>query len=160
MSNNFLQLNKDKTELMVIGAKTHREEISSRLSQLALESVTQARNLGVILDSELTFQSHIDSVVKTGFYHLRNIKKVRSFLSQDNAKKLVHAFISNRLDYCNALLTGIPQKHIARLQLLQNAAARVLTRKKKYDHITPVLRSLHWLPVNFRIDFKILTLGF
>lgn len=130
------------------------EEISFKLSQLLLESVTQVRNLGVILDADLTFQSHISSIIKIGFYHLRNIKKIRSFLSQSDAEKLVHAFISSRLNYSNALLTGIPQKHLHRLQLLQNAAARVLMRKK------PVLRCLHWLPVKFWIDFKILALVF
>ena len=67
-----------------------------------------------------------------------------------------HAFISTRLDYCNALYTGINQASHARLQLVQNAAARLLTGTCKHDHITPILASLHWLPVHFRIHFKIL----
>ena len=73
-------------------------------------------------------------------------------------EKRVHAFIFSRLDYCNAVFTGLPKKSIRQLQLIQNAAARVLTKTKKVDHITPVLRSLHWLPVCQRIDFKILLL--
>lgn len=72
----------------------------------------------------------------------------------------MHAFISSRLDYCNALLAGITKQALHRLQLVQNAAARVITRTKKYEHITPILISLHWLPVKQRIDFKILLIVF
>ena len=72
----------------------------------------------------------------------------------------IHAFISSRLDYCNSLLSGIDQSSLRRLQLVQNAAARLLTGTKKREHITPVLAALHWLPVHFRIDFKILLFTF
>ncbi len=68
---------------------------------------------------------------------------------------MIHAFITSKLDYCNSLYTGISQTALSRLQLVQNAAARILTRSHKRDHITPVLQSLHWLPVRYRVDFKI-----
>ncbi len=69
---------------------------------------------------------------------------------------MIHAFITSKFDYCNSLYTGISQTALSRLQLVQNAAARLLTRSQKRDHITPVLQSLHWLPVRYRVDFKIL----
>ena len=85
--------------------------------------------------------------------HLRNISKIRHVLSQKDAKKLVHAFVTSRLDYCNSLLSGSSSKSLETLQLVQNSAARVLTRTRKRDHISPVLASLHWLPVKSRITF-------
>ncbi len=81
-------------------------------------------------------------------------------LSVSDAEKLVHAFMTSRLDYCNALLGGCPASSINKLQIVQNAAARVLTRSRKYDHITPILQSLHWLPIKFRISYKILLLAY
>ncbi|KAI5629767.1 hypothetical protein C0J50_2268, partial [Silurus asotus] len=91
---------------------------------------------------------------------LRNIAKIRNMMSLQDAEKLVHAFVTSRLDYCNALLSGCASKCINKLQLVQNAAARVLTRSRKYDHITPVLISLHWLPIKSRIDYNILLLTY
>ena len=102
----------------------------------------------------------VKKVVQTCFYQLRTIAKIKSILSFADLEKVIHAFITSRLDYCNALYTCLNQKSISRLQLVQNAAARLLTNTKKRDHITPVMATLHWLPVVFRIDFKILLLAF
>ncbi len=77
-----------------------------------------------------------------------------------DAEKLVHAFMTSRLDYCNALLGGCPASSTNKLQIVQNAAARVLTTSRKYDHITPILQSLHWLPIKFHISYKILLLAY
>ncbi len=112
----------------------------------------------VILETDLSFSSHVKAVTKSAYYHLKNIARIRCFVSSHDLEKLVHAFITSRVDYCNGLLTGLPKKTIRQLQLIQNAAARILTRTRKSEHITPVLRSLHWLPVTFRIDFKLLLL--
>ena len=158
MAENFLQLNQDKTEVLVIGPEGKREKLLPKLQDF--KPSQSVKNLGVIFDSELTFIPHIKNITKIGFYHLKNIARVRPFLSQANTEVLMHAFISCRLDYCNALLSGLPKKTISNLQLLQNSAARVLTRTRGREHITPVLRSLHWLPVCFRIDFKVLLLVF
>ena len=125
------------------------------------ESITpepHARNLGIILDTYLTFNNHIAKVCKVSHFHLRNISKIRKFLSKESTEILIHAFVSSKLDHCNSLLYGLPAYQLAKLQVLQNTAARVVSLTKKYDHITPVLESLHWLPVKFRIVFKVLLL--
>ncbi|KAK0141171.1 hypothetical protein N1851_021853 [Merluccius polli] len=130
MNQNFLQLNQDKTEVIVFGNKEKRTAISKHLESLSLKTRDQVRNLGVLIDSDSTFSSHIKSITKTAFYHLKNISRVKGFLSQTDQEKLIHAFISTR----------------------------VLTRTKRSEHITPVLKSLHWLPVSYRIYFKVLLL--
>lgn len=158
MTNNFLKLNEDKTEILLVGPITKREMLQSNMGQLTPWIKPEVTSLGVIIDSDLSFKSHINKVTKTSFFHLRNIAKVRPFINQKDAEKLIHAFISSRLDYCNALLTGLPKKTTERLQLIQNSAARLLTRTKRRDHISPILATLHWLPVTFRIDFKVLLL--
>ena len=99
-------------------------------------------------------------VCKSGYYHLRNIARIKKCLNYDALQTIIHAFISSRLDYCNSLLAGIPNCVLEKLQYLQNSAARLLSGTRKHDHITPVLKSLHWLPVRYRIDFKILLLTF
>lgn len=96
------------------------------------------------------------SVVQWSFFKLRLLSKMRSFLSLKNLEQAIHAFILLPLDYCNSLYAGFSQTGLARLHLVQNAAARLLTRTKTHEHISPVLASLHWLPVCFLITYKIL----
>lgn len=112
--------------------------------------------MGILFDSSLKFNKQISSVVKSCFYQLRLLSKVKPFLSRKNLETAVHAFISCWLYYCNSLYFGISQTSISRLQLVQNAATRLLEGKQKYDHITPILMSLHWLPVKYMINLKIL----
>ena len=88
-------------------------------------------------------------------YHLRNICKIRNFISFKACETLIHAFISWKLDFCNSLFYGQSKSSIRKLQLLQNAAARVLTQTNRYEHISPILCNLNWLPVEQRIQFKI-----
>ena len=133
MSANFLKLNEDKTELGIIGTSAQRELIASRLGGLAVQKKNVIKNLGVIIDSDLDFKAHINSVTKVAFFHLRNIARVRPYLSLEDAKKVIHALVNLRvlISACNSLLTGLPKKSTDRLQLIQNAAARVLTKTRK-----------------------------
>ena len=81
-------------------------------------------------------------------------------MSKENSEKLIHAFFSTRLDNNNGLLYGLPKSEIGRLQRIQNSAARIITKCKKSEHITPILKQLHWLPIQQRIKFKILTITY
>ena len=106
------------------------------------------------------FNEQISKICKSSHYHLRNIGKIRKYLDESSTETLIHAFVTSKLDYCNALLNGLPKYQINRLQLVLNTAARVVTHTRKFEHITPVLIGLHWLPVSYRITFKILLLTY
>ena len=92
---------------------------------------------------------------QSAFFSLYNIRRIRKYLPFEAAKSIVQAFVTSRIDYCNAILYGLPAVHVNRLQRVQNAAARLLTNTPRYSHITPVKINLHWLPVKFRIIFKV-----
>ena len=163
MTCNFLLLNSGKTEVIVVGPEHLRNTLCNDIATMdgfTLASSTTVKNLGVIFDQDMSFNSHIKQMSRTAFFHLRNIAKIRHILSLKDAETVIHAFVTSRLDYCNSLLSGCSKKSLKTLQLVQNAAARVLTGTKKRDHISPVLASLHWLPVKARIEFKILLLTY
>ena len=105
------------------------------------------RNLGVLFDCEMSMKNQINSVVKSCNFQLRSVGKIREYLTSEAATNLIHAFVSSRLDYGNSLLAGLPDTEISKFQKVQNTAARILTRTKKYDSISPVLKELHWLKV-------------
>ena len=140
MACNFLQLNDSKTEVIIFGPPSSVTSLSSALGPLSYNVHPVVRNLGIMLDSSLNFNKQINSVVEG------------VLLSRSDLEILMHAFISSRLDHCNILYTGLTQSNIHKLQMVQNAAARMLTGTKKREHITPVLAQLHWLPVKFKID--------
>lgn len=99
---------------------------------------------------------HVNNLCRTASLAIRNIGRIRKYLDQPSTERLVHAFVTSKLDYCNSVLYGLPAKQLSKLQRLQNSAARLVTKAKRRDHITPVLRQLHWLPINQRIVFKVL----
>ncbi len=127
MMNNFLLLNSEKTEVLIIGPKNHTSnnlEHCLILDGCSLDSSSSVRKLGVLFDSNLSFDSHVSSICKTAFFNLKNISKLRPMLSMSNAEMVIHAFMTSRLDYCNALLGGCSAHLINKLQMVQNSAAR------------------------------------
>ena len=99
-------------------------------------------------------KQYVNKTVSICYYQLRRLKQVRQILGPDIAARLVSAYIVSRLDYCNSLLAGLPQNTIAPLQRVQNAAARLISSLGSRDHITSTLRDLHWLPVKYRVQYK------
>ncbi|XP_059929989.1 cilia- and flagella-associated protein 36 isoform X1 [Gadus macrocephalus] len=162
LSRNFLKLNGNRTEALLIGSKStltksqHTPAPLIIIDGFPVPFSSKVKSLGVILDNTLSFAPHIHNITRTAFGHLRNIARLRPSLTQSSTEILVHSFVTSRIDYCNALLTVIPTKLINRLQIIQNSAARIITRTKSSDHITPVLIQLHWLPVHYRIQYKTL----
>ena len=162
---NMLKFNTRKTDLGVIGS--HQQLSKLNLPALAMhveqseiiteESIT---NLGVIMDQHLKLDRHVNKVFKVCMFHLRNISTIRRFLTTEACKLLIHALVTLRLDYCNSILYGCNQSILQRLQLLQNYAARLVYQIPKFCHITPYLKDLHWLPVQARIQFKLLSVVF
>ena len=158
-TSNMLKLNDSKTEFLVIGSKFARnkpEVDSIVIGEETVHAVSAARNIGVIMDSKLTLADHVNSVCKSSYAQLRNISQIRKYLTQEATATLVHSLVTSRLDNMNALLIGQPDNVISKLQRIQNHAAKVVVQKKKHDHVTPILQSLHWLPVHFRIQYKLL----
>ena len=164
MVDNHLKFNGDKTDMIIIGTRQMRSklppDISINICGNDITPKTSVRNLGVIFDANLNFKEHISRVCKSAFFHLHNISLARKYLTPDAAAAAVHAFVTSRLDYANALLYGLPKCDISRLQRIQNSAARLVTGTWKREHITPVLQQLHWLPVSYRIQYKILVLAY
>jgi hypothetical protein len=103
-------------------------------------------------------KNQISKTVQSGYYHLRRVKHIRHYLDKDTCAKVINATVTSRLDYHNGLLAGVYAYQLKALQVLQNNAARLLTKARSQDHITPTLMSLHWLPVRHRIDFKVLSI--
>ena len=163
MTLNLLKLNAEKTEVIVIGSKAQLKGLSLGQIKIGTDSVTptaSARNIGVVFDSSLSMDQHVTNICKSAWHHLRELGKIRQYLDSKSAQLLIHSYVTSRLDNFNSLLFGLPQYEIDRLQRIQNAAARVVALAKKFDHITPVLKELHWLPITQRINFKILLLTF
>lgn len=127
MAQNVLQLNENKSEVILFGPPDSIKLTTSSLGNLSTLIKPQFKNLDVIFDSAFKFDKQVNAVVKASFYQLRTLAKIKSFLSPKDLEKVIHAFISSRLDYCSSLYTGISHSSMSRLQLVQNAAARLLT---------------------------------
>lgn len=113
------------------------------------------KDLGVLVDSELSFKSQIKQTVRIAAYHLRNIAFVRKYPDSKNTNMLIHNHVITKLDYCNSLYYGLPNYLLRKLQLIINRAARLIKGLPVRVSITPALIDLHWLPVKARIIYKL-----
>lgn len=160
MLSNMLKLNHEKTEMIVFAPQQHASSLSDlsvTFDGSTVRPVPVVKSLGVFLDASLCMEMQVTNLSKSCFFFIRRIGKIRHLISESTCKILVQSLVTSRLDYSNSLLFGLPQKTLSKLQRVQYTAARMITRTRKHDHITPVLVRLHWLPVQYRIQYKILT---
>ncbi len=161
MMNHHLQLNLAKTELLVVSANpSFHHNFTIQLGTSTITPSKTARNLGVVINDKLNFTDHITKTARSCRFALNNIKKIRPFLSEHATQLLVQALVLSRLDYCNALLAGLPASSIKPLQLIQNAAARLIFNEPKRTYITHLFINLHWLPIAAHIKFKALMFAY
>ncbi len=146
MKDHHLQLNLAKTELLVVSANpSFHHKFTFQLHSSTITPSKTARNLGVVIDDKLNLSDHVTKTARSCRFALYNIKKIRNM--QHNSLF--------RLDYCDALLAGLPDSSNKPLQLILNAAARLIFNEPKRTHVTPLFINLHWLPIAARwIKFK------
>ena len=155
MDSNKLKLNDDKTEALVVSTRSragvcYNEHLNIGGSLIPFQP--KVKSLRVVLDSSLTMSHHISSVCHSAYLELRRISAIRPFLTTSATATLVCSRVLSRIDYCNSLLAGITSDQIARLQRILNNSARLIFHKKRSEHVTPMLISLHWLPIKQCIE--------
>jgi hypothetical protein len=155
---NSLVLNHSKTELIFLGNSSHLDQLPLPLTITLLghqiTSSTAVRDLGVTLDGQLTLDQHTSNIIKSSFDHLK-LNSIRKFIDRQSTITLLHAFVLSRLDFCNSIFTSLSESNITRLQRVQNSAARLVFSLPSRSHVTGLLHHLHWLPIRFRIQYKL-----
>ena len=163
MHKNMLKMNDSKTEFMLVGTSKQLSKMHVKSIAIGDDIIKVAdcvKNLGADLDKHLTMSTHVANKSRKAFSQLYGIWQSRKFLTRQAAECLVHSLVFTQLDYCNALLVGVPKYLVTKLQSIQNFAARTVLQKSKFTRVTPLLIELHWLPVEYRIKFKILLLTY
>jgi len=122
--------------------------------------VRVVRDLGIYLDSDLMMRIHVAKTVSSCFAVLRQLCSIRRSVSDPVLQSLVVALVRTKLDYGSATLTGLPAVQLDRLQSVLNAAARLIYRRQKFDHVSPLLKELHWLRVPERITFQLAVIAY
>ena len=161
MTANRLKLNEAKTEVVIITGKNTSHCVEDINIMIGEESITPkpvAKNLGAVIDSNQMMERQVNSVTSSMYYNIRRISKVKHQLTKEACTQAINTTVLSRLDYHNGLLLGATEKSVHKLQVAQNSAARLLTGTSRREHITPILKHLHWLPVRQRITFKVLTI--
>ena len=159
MSTSKLKLNPDKTEFIIFGSKRHRNKLKACFPIDILDNllcpVDSAKNLGVWFNSDFSLSKHVQNVCKSCFVKLRDFRR---FLTHDVSVLVANALASSHLDYCNSLFLSLSKFNLRKLQCIQTSAARIVSNTSQYTSITPVLKKLHWLPVEQHTVFKTATL--
>jgi Reverse transcriptase (RNA-dependent DNA polymerase) len=161
MRSNRLQLNTDKTEYIWCASCRRRHHIPSCDVQVGSDTVhpvQSARDLGVYIDGGMTMRTHISHVLSSCYSALRQIRSIKRSLPAHALRTLVTSLVHSRLDYCNVVFAGLPACDLQRLQSVLNTAVRLVADSSRRDHVTPLLREYHWLPIKQRVDYKLCTM--
>ena len=156
-------MNNDKTEIIVCGTNPKRKLVnidSIDIGDVNVALSSEVKDLGVIIDSRISFNKHISFLRRSCYYQIRRISNIRPFISVQSAKSLAVSLILSKLDYCNSLFYDMSDENFHDLQLLQNHAARVVLKAKRDCSATALLKELHWLPVRQRVLYKIALIVF
>ena len=165
MNAHFLKINPDKTELMLFYPKKVEDDVIIKGTlfnndQQCIRFSDVVKNVGVYLDKNANLNCHVNHIVSHTYKLLKDIGRIRNMLSKKHTEMLVHAVITSRLDYCNSLFFNMNTTNLYKLQKVQNAAARLISQKRRRNSAKNILKELHWLNVESRIIFKILLLMF
>jgi len=164
MSANLLSLNQTNTEFLHIGLPAQLSKASDPSllmpSNVTIIPAKSARNLGVIFDSPLSMSDHISTVSKSCSLSIRDLRRIRNTLDFSTARTIATSLIYFKLDYCNSLFLNLPKSQLGRLQLILNSSARAVSKTPKSAHITPVLKSLHWLKIEQSIQYKVASITY
>ena len=149
---NGLLVNPNKTKLLVMGNRQMLLRLSKDFHVTLLgKEVTpsnSARDLGIEMDATLSFDENIANTVSSCFASLCQINRIKHLFDSKSLENVIHALVYSRLFYCSPVWSSTSKKNVSKLQSVQNFAARVVTGSRKFEHITPVLRDLNWLPVS------------
>jgi len=156
MTANLLTLNSSKTEFLLIGLRKQLDKIHNS----SLNTTHSACNLGFIFDEHLAFDDQISAISKACYYHIRQLRCIRPYLDFNTACSIATSIVHSKLVYCNSLYYNLPKSQITRLQQIQNSLAHVVVQAPKCCHITPILRSLHWLKITERVEYILLSLTY
>ena len=160
MNEFFLKLNPTKTKILVIAPPSIQPEIVIRgvfLDKKCIRFVQSAKNLGVVLDDELSFNVHINNIVKSSFMVIKRLSQIKGYLSTDQLQQMISSDVFSKLDYCNSLFYGIKSSLIKKMQYVQNCAARLVSKTRiPSGSLDKYMMDLHWLKVKYRPYYKIL----
>lgn len=163
MNDNMLKMNQEKFEFIIFHPKHRKVDLQKCTISIGDSNFVPSdhvRNLGVVQDKCMLMEKQVSSVVRSCYHQLRCISRIRHYITTDACRSLINSAVTSRLDYCNVLLHNLPKTLLGRLQLVQNNCARLITKTPRQDHITPVLIKLHWLPVEYRVKYKVLLYTF
>jgi len=159
MNTFFLKLNPSKTKILLIIPPSLRRTVlihGTYINGKCIRFVNSAKNLGITLDDELSFDDQVNKVVKSSFLTIRNLSKLKTILTSEQMKIAICTLVFGKLDYCNSLYYGINSTLLSKLQSVQNAAARLTVRGNNYrKSMEETIRKNHWLKVKERIIFKL-----